>query len=248
MSRVRAFQSCPACFELEYILKVPRKTHIALPRGGALHEGVQVARQAVMDGAWDEYTLDNAVTTAINVFEDEIAEIDPGNLDLGSTAYMTPADAKSDIRSMVTVAINEIVATEVAVGIAAVEARVDFAGILPFFFDAYADVLLKDGTLKDLKSSGKKAPPDAWARIQLLVYGLPWHRAGQHVQLQIDQVMLPTKTQLHPSVAFHAVESQPHNFDAAQKLVLQTAAAISTGIFPPRPSWSCRYQHGFEAA
>jgi len=245
-SRVRSFQTCPACFEMEYILKIPRRVHIALPRGSALHAGVQVARQAVIDEG--TYSTEDAVDAAVGVFRAELEKIDPANLDLGAnSSYLTPLDAAKDVEALTTAAVEQIVSTEVAIGIAAIEARVDFEGILPFFFDAYADVLLRDGTLKDLKSSGKKVEPDAWARIQLLIYGLPWHHAGQRVQLQIDQVTLPTKTQLTPSVQFHAVESAPANFDAAEKLVLQTAAAISTGIFPARPSWACHYPHGFES-
>jgi hypothetical protein len=245
-SRVSMYNRCPACFEWIYVLHQPARMHIALPRGIAVHAGVHAAREMVMDGR--EMDVDLCWSIAINTYEYEVAKIDPCQLDLGSTSYKTSRDAAGHIVELVKRAIPEIVlARDARVGIYQAEARVDFTDIFPFDFECYLDVLLKDGTFADLKTANRAGPPDVWSYTQLRLYALPWFKAGQPTQLVIDQVALPTVKNPIPAVNFYEASATADHFAAVEKLVMDTAAAISTGIFPARPGWWCKTEHGLAA-
>lgn len=245
-SRVSTFNRCPACFEWLYVLRQPARMHIALPRGIAVHAGVQSARNVVMQGG--EVDPHYHAEWAVERYDEEWRRIDPAHLDLGSTAYKAPADGSQDVYSLSEAAIRGVVmARDARVGILECEARVDYSHIFPFEFECYLDALLVDGTFADLKTANRAEAPDVWSYIQLRLYAMPWYLASQPTQLVIDQVALPTKKEPSPRVSFYEAEASPEKFEAARKLVLDTAAAISTGIFPARPGWWCKTEHSLAA-
>jgi hypothetical protein len=240
------FGRCPACFSAIYIEHLPARMHIALPRGIAVHAGVHAARRSVILG--EAPHLDDCVALAVDTLRAEVEKIDPAMLDLGSTKYNRPMDAWADVSELTSAAVKNIVLVrDSRVGISETEARVDYGDTFPFEFEAYLDVLLKDGTFADLKTANRAEQPDVWAMIQLRLYSLPWFLAGQPTQLVIDQVALPTAKNPIPRVSFYEAEASPEKFAATRELVIQTARAISTGIFPPRPGWWCKTEHSLAA-
>jgi hypothetical protein len=245
-SRVSMFGHCPACFEWQYVLRQPVRIHVALPRGVAVHVGVHAARKQVMAG--DQIAIGDCLALAHDSLFDELDKIDPAMLDLGSLFYQSGADAAGHVRDLTEQAIRQIVMVRDArVGIVAVESRVDYSHIFPFEFEAYLDALLVGGIFPDLKTSSKVGQPDVWAYTQLRLYSLPWFLDGQPTQLVIDQVALPTPKNPIPRVSFFEAEASPEKYEATRKLVLDTAAAISTGIFPARPGFWCKTDHRLAA-
>lgn len=245
-SRLSLFGHCPACFEWLYVLKQPARMHVALPRGIAVHAGVHAARREVMLGS--PINVDDCIALAVDTLREEVDKIDVGMLDLGSTKYSTAMDAWRDVSELTGAAITGIVvARDERVGLAECEARVDFTDIFPFDFECYLDVLLKDGTFADLKTANRVGQPDTWAYTQLRLYSLPWFLDGQPTQLVIDQVALPTAKEPSPRVNFYEAEASAEKYAATRDLVIKTAEAISTGIFPPRPGYWCKVDHRLAA-
>ncbi len=239
-SSLRLFNQCSECWFRQYVENEPGRVGIALPFGVAVHEGVAEARRR-SDGLSDP-----AEALAVEVFEAEIADIEPSLLDLGATGYSDPLKAKDDVVRLVRHGVHHILPHELG-RILEVECRPDFASLFPFAVEGYIDVMLRsqDGgiLLKDLKTAKDKREPDVWGKIQLRLYSLPWFLAEQSVDLQID-----TLTKQKPSTYFPtAVETSSAQYMATYEWVLKTAGAISSamrsGDFPASPSWSCRYDH-----
>lgn len=238
-SRVILFNKCPACFEAQYVDKKPSKIHIALPFGSAVHSGVQAARSAVRSGEDIDMLTGDYVEIALGAFTDEFQKIEPALRDMGSESLDGIAGRISKVTEA---AIRALLPEEKRIGIKAIEAEIDFTDVFPFQFLAYLDVMLVDGTLKDLKTASKAGLPDAYAAFQLTTYGLPWQRAGESVQLQIDQV-----TKAKGEVTSYRLGVVAEEYQRVERLVVDTALAIQTGIFPPRPGWWCRFDHGLPA-
>lgn len=245
-SRISAYSRCPACFAYQYIDKQPVRIHISLPRGVAVHAGVHAARKQVMAG--DAVAVDDCVAVAHDSLKAELKHADPALLDLGSTGYAKGEDAAPDVRTFTETAIKQaVLARDARVGIVEVEARVDYSAIFPFDFEAYLDVLLVGGIFPDLKTSSGAWPPDWMAFTQLRLYSLPWYLEGQPIGgLVIDQVRLPTPRK-PAMVHFFEASAEPEHYEATRKFVLDVAAGISTGVFPPRPNQFCKMEHSLAA-
>jgi hypothetical protein len=129
------------------------------------------------------------------------------------------------------------------------EAREQFVdGVKPCFpfpVKAFLDVLYKNGVLKDAKTASRNGSPDRLAALQLLMYGMPWWRAGQPQKLGWD-VLVKTK---NPDMAVYWVngtgEATDEQYEYARWRVLAAADSICAGDFPPNDgSLFCHYEHG----
>lgn len=242
---MRAFLDCPQCWYRSRILGEPGRIGISLPIGNAVHEGMAHARRRAAASA---ELNEEAVAIAADTLEREIARVEPGLLDFEVTAS-DPGVAKDLVVRLVGRGIERLIPEELKRGYVEIEARPDFGPLFPFTVDGYTDVILAGPILlfKDLKTSKDKREPDAFAKMQLRLYTLPWHAAGQEVQMQID-----TLTKSGPVPVFHtAVESNGDGYQGVREWVLQTAGAISdameSGDFPAHPGRFCDYPHPMAA-
>ena len=249
-SSMQLFHDCPECWYLRYVERLPERKHIALPRGGAVHAGLQYARERVLGG--HTITTQDAVDHAVATFEGEIATTDRALLDLGD--YASTDGARDDVALLTGQAVETFLPQDVAVGIWAVEARVDFGDIFPFAVEAYADSILTDLTIQDTKTGSKAGEPDEWNRLQLRIYGIPFALAGQKPKARVQRVW-PRNDRLRGRVAeahFWEWDWSPWQYDKARQWVLQTAGMISdamaSGEFPARPSFKCKWPHFEEVA
>lgn len=241
MSRARLFDACPRCFWEQYVMQRPQRVHIALPVGSAVHAGVQHVRAALLKAA-SLPTTDEVLDVTRDALTYELGRVERELLD----ADLTDDQAADQSVALVKAALTEILPREAEIGVAAVEVAIDYEDVFPFVFEAYADVILSDLTLKDLKTSKTIKAPDMFAEFQLGAYGLPWHRAGQQVQLQVDQIVKPSPRQPEPRVAAYPILADAGRFNAVEHWLLETADAISSCM--ERDHWPIRlsnYSHRF---
>ncbi len=128
------------------------------------------------------------------------------------------------------------------------EAQEQFVGgampCFPFPVKAFLDVLYANDTLKDAKTSSRNGSPDNLAAIQLLMYGMPWWKAGQAQKLGWD-VMIKTK---NPDCATYwwrgDGQALDEDYEYVHGRVLQAADDICAGRFPANDgSLFCKYLH-----
>ncbi len=118
--------------------------------------------------------------------------------------------------------------------------------LFPFPFLAYADAMYENA-LKDTKTAHRLLMPDYLTALQLTLYRLPWLQAGYtDFKAGIDQFAKRKDEQLTKEKDYRAywLESDESRDQQAIKFVLQVAQDISRGIFPPRPSYMCLFDHG----
>ena len=117
--------------------------------------------------------------------------------------------------------------------------------VFPFPVKAFLDVMYANGVIKDLKTSSRNGSPDSLASLQLLMYGLPWWKAGEPQKLGFD-VAIKTKS---PDFATYWLngtgEVSDEQYAYARWRVLQAADDICAGRFRPADgNLFCRYEHG----
>lgn len=141
----------------------------------------------------------------------------------------------------------------------AVEAFVDFEGIFPFDFVGYLDVAYRVRRLggrrgevlaiNDDKTTAKPPhKPEWWTACQVTAYGMPWQRSGQPWVGQVVQVAESgTKkagTAGIPQVNVYRLVPTNDQVEAVRRQILSAAGVVSSGHFPPTPSWLCKFDHG----
>ena len=241
-SALTTFLDCPACYYAMYVEGLKGKTSISLPFGSAVHEGIAEARK-IAAGFKAE---GDPLQVAAEALDRELELIEPGHLYVGATAEL---HTKDNVIRIVKNAIEYMLPEERRRGIVAVESRVEFGSAFPFFVEAYADVILGGPLLliKDTKTAKDARDPEVWSHIQVRLYGLPWHVAGQDVELQIDTFPKSGRHNYIPS----AVPTTEIHYEATRQWVLQTAGLISdamrSGNFPARPNWKCKFDHELAA-
>ena len=199
-------------------------------------------------GQEDEFAASSALDVAAETLEQEIARYDPALLDFEVTAPSADK-AKDLVVELVQRGIDKLLPEEIKRGIVAVESRPDFGPIFPFQIDGYIDVILAGPILlfKDLKSAKDSREPEGLNKAQLRFYSLPWHVAGQEVELQIDTLPKTGKTQ----VMHTAVEASGDGYNDVRNWVLHTAGLISdamrSGDFPAHPGRFCDFGHAMAA-
>ena len=243
-SSLRSFLDCPECWYRSRILGESGRMGISLPIGNAIHEGLAEARRiaAGFKGEGDPLQV------AAEQLDVEIGKIEPGLLDFESTAA-TPDEAKDLVVRLVKRGIEILLPEEERRGIVAVESRPEYGHLFPFTIDGYIDVIIGGPVLlfKDLKSARDGREPDGFYKAQLRLYTLPWHLAGQEVQMQIDTLPKTGKTAWIPT----AVETTGDGYESVREWVLKTAGQISdamkSGDFPAHPGRFCDYPHPMAA-
>lgn len=255
-TQVRTYLTCGACYEARYVLGEPRVVTPALAVGSAVHEALNVTRRARSEGrAVAEQELLEAVGDAYEgalagLGRDGEAPARPPILKLGS-AYRDPGQAKDEAIALAKHAVPAVLAAEEGRRLLAVEAQVDFRGVFPFPFAAYADVMLDDptwetfGTLKDAKTASKDIRPDEWAAWQLGTYALPWWLAKETIGLGIDQIVKTKVPVVHvwtePGYSLRPTDDEMRRL---HETIVGAADDISAGRFPPCPNpFGCDYPH-----
>lgn len=193
--------------------------------------------------------------------------------------YADLGEAKDKGVAVIRATLPEMVKYDLAAGVEAAEARVwglgapldpdtahnddeaqDYAdeaaaGLAPVFpgfsVKAYLDVKYPTA-IKDFKTSSRKGVPDDLAKLQLIMYGLPWAMAGDAQDLGWD---VTTKTK-EPEFASYWLKSlddpelRPGQITDAEYRyalwrVLRAAEGISAGRFEPNEaSFFHKYSHG----
>lgn len=114
----------------------------------------------------------------------------------------------------------------------------------PFPVKGILDVLYANQVLKDAKTSSRNGAPDNLAAIQLLLYGMPWWKAGEPQKLGWD-VLIKTK---NPDCATYWWRGDgvalDEDYQYAHDRVMQAADDICAGRFPANNgSLFCKYEH-----
>jgi len=248
-SQVVRYMTCPACFEAERILRIPKPLSINLPIGGATHKAVEFMRMERM--AQRQVKLNDAIEFAVEHFESEVSvPVDDESgvelvLDLGST-YKSLDQAKDKVADLTRYALPLIAQLDDRRGgVSAVELDLfNFPQQYPFAFHGRMDVLYggsgfdpTTATLGgDLKTSkDRQKAPDVYAAIQLTLYA---EHCG--VPMVADVV---SKTQ-PPEFHSYDLQASAEQIVHVHQIVLDVADGIMAGRFPPRPSYLCNYSHG----
>ncbi len=269
-SMIRAYHACPSCFEKQYILNqrpVQEAAHISFLLGSAVHRGVEEARKALKreTSAGDvdlnsplPFDIEQCIEDSIAEFKSELAKIQL--LDFGGTRYaeMGPEEIVSvanlglerteaiyaDIRAMSDAALRRIIVPERSIGVAGMEEWVNFPKeVFPFRVRGKLDTRLSDGTIKDLKTANAGKPPDAFNAIQLVLYCYSRHLQGEVVKAQVDQLVKNEALEIFS----YPITPTEAEYAAVHSMVIETARAIWKGIFPPRPGFYCKFDHGLPA-
>jgi hypothetical protein len=284
-SQVWAYISCPACFEAERILKIPKPMSADLMVGRFAHASLAAMRSDLVDGGND--TDDHYLEVGSEAFDEVITrqvdrddEGDETPIEIELTKKYTDLGAAKDAAARLTrFALPIIAKYDRAAGVLAAEARVRHLGqsfgaypelrsalsdeekadvddeareqfvdgvepCFPFPVKAFLDVIYQNGVLKDAKTSSRNGSPDNLAAIQLLMYGMPWWKAGQGQKLGWD-VMIKTK---NPDVAAYWWRGDgvalDEDYEYVHERVLQAADDICAGRFPANNgSLFCKYDH-----
>lgn len=243
-SSLRSFLDCPQCWYRSRILEEPGRVGISLPIGNAVHEGIAEARRLAAGFIAEGDPLQRAAEH----LDYEIGRVEPALMDYEQAAPDNGM-AKDLVVRLVDRGIRLLLPEEERRGIVEVECRPDFGSIFPFTIDGYIDVILAGPTLtfKDLKTARDLREPEGFYKAQVRLYTLPWHIAGQEVEMQIDTI---SKTAGH-KVMHTAVESSANGYEDVRRWVLSTAGAISdamkSGDFPAHPGRFCQWPHAMAA-
>ncbi len=255
-TQARTYLTCGACYEARYVLGEPRIVTPALAIGSAVHEALSQSRRARMDGR--DLASTEWLEAIGEAFDGAIAGVDrngdtpaePPSLKLGNS-YGSAGQAKDEAITLARHAVPAVIAAEADYRLLAVEAQVDFRGVFPFPFAAYADVLLDDaswltfGTIKDAKTASRDTRPDEWAAWQLGTYGLPWWLAREPIGLGVDQIVKTKAPVVHvwtePGYSLQPTDAEMRRL---YETITGAARDISAGRFPPCPNpFGCDYEH-----
>lgn len=246
-TQVTRMLSCGACYEAEYVLRIPKAVSINLPIGGAVHKGIEwmrmerLARRPVKVGEAAEFAVSHFESeTTLSADEESGVEL---TIDLGST-YKSLDAGKDKVNDLVRFALNEIAKLDDARGgVAAVELDlINYPTPYPFEFHGRIDALYgrtvhEPTGISDLKTSkDRNKAPDTDAAIQLTLYSEFF--PGIPVLADVLSKTQPPELHAWRLRVDDAVRARVHT------LVLNVAENISAGRFLPNPSWKCNYTHG----
>jgi hypothetical protein len=296
-TQVWSYISCPACYEAERILKVPKPMSADLMVGRFAHASLAHMRTLLMQPALiddkrvildtsPEFT-EECIARGSDAFDEVLTrqvdrdeEGDETPIEIELTKKYTDLGAAKDAAAKLTRYSLPIIAKyDRAAGVLAAEARVRHLGqsmfgypdlyaqlsaeeqqdaqeesreqfvdgavpCFPFPVKAYLDVLYQNSVLKDAKTSSRNGSPDNLAAIQLLMYGMPWWKAGEAQKLGWD-VMIKTK---NPDCATYWWRGDgvalDEDYEYVRGRVLEAADDICAGRFPANDgSLFCKYLH-----
>lgn len=232
-SQVTLYQTCPACYELQYVKKEPQPLSIALPLGGAVHYGIEYQRRQILAGEVPDY--EDVVETAAGHFDDEVRRAE--SIDLGKLSSV--GEAKDSVVKTLRFASPRLMTLDQQRGLVATELDLkDFPSPWPFEMRGRVDVLYGPGpglcnAGADLKTAARADYPSEAISLQLGIY-----RESIPVAWYVDQV---TKARQPLLTTYELGED---GRDYVWNTVIDIAEHISAGDFPPRPSFMCRYIHG----
>jgi hypothetical protein len=265
-SQVSQYARCPSCYEARYVHGWRTPVSINLVLGHALHEAVKQVRTCHV---LSHQSLPNPKDVASDAFDAELKSgIDKetgaeATIDL-SSQFRSIGEAKDMAVQMAAFAAETLMPIDVELGLKAVEVRIWGLGqpydtgeqqwqktmrstpIFPFPFLAYADAMYENA-LKDTKTAHRLLMPDYLTALQLTLYRLPWRRTGYtDFKAGVDQFAKRKGEELTPEKDYRAywLDSDEERDQQAIDFVLQIAGDISKGIFPPRPSYMCLFDHG----
>lgn len=265
-SQAMAYMQCPACFEYEYILEKPRKVKGVLVAGRAVHAAWAHARRLAMREELPDLStpsfLEDCTEVAMLGAAEGMEIGDPFDPDPPKDVihvwtekgpWSSPDAMLASIRETVPLSLTSpvidkstgqttqvpMLAMERMVGIAEVEAPVDFGMSYPFPVIGYIDVRLKDRMIKDTKTTSRNVAPDAYTTIQLANYAMPdFDRYGRVIPLGVDQHVKNTTRFL---TNYWSLVPSPTQMEHVRQIILDVAEGISAGRFPVRPGYWCRY-------
>jgi PD-(D/E)XK nuclease superfamily len=231
-SQITEYLSCPECFRLNRIDRVPHPLSVALPIGGAVHKAVELQRGVILSKN-AEGRLEEAIDAAAWHFD---KSLDVEEVDL--SGYGSVGEAKDHAVAITRYVLPEIAKLDAQRGLVAAELDLrDFDNPWPFPMHGRVDALygpspdLCHGGA-DMKTASKQAKPAFAAALQIAIY-----RSFLPVTWFIDQV---AKTKV-PSLVTYVLSDDGDEFVRA--LVLDVADRIARGDFPPRPGFLCKYAH-----
>ena len=257
-SQVTSYLSCPLCYYLGRIKKLPKPLSINLPWGSGIHKGLEVAR---LSTAPAPQRLREAIEAATGHFDAECAQpvdeetgepID-AEIDLGEK-FNSLGEVKDKVAAMAEFAIPRVLALDAKRGkIAAVEFNLSMLGVSPYPFaiegrmdaiysDWLTDTKPEDCELSaDFKTSSKQEPPDELTAIAQTMYREHWTMRGKELLILADVA----DKRVHPEVKSYPLVVDDYAQELTHRTVLDVADGISAGRFPPHPSWRCDYIHGY---
>jgi hypothetical protein len=257
-SQVTSYLSCPLCYYLGRVRKMPKPLGVALPIGSAVHKAVETARLAVQAG--NTHWAPNG-DVAAEWFDQEVAQpideetgevLDVMEIDLGSK-FTTLGQAKDQAVELAKFAVPEILKLDKKRGkVTAVEFNLSMLEALPYPFaiqgrmDAlYCDWLEETkpefcALSADLKTSSKQEPPDELTAIAQTIYREHWTVRDLPMLIFADVA----DKRIHPEVKSYPLVVDEYAEKMTHQIVLDVADGISAGRFPPHPSWRCDYLHG----
>lgn len=266
-NQARVYIQCPACFEAEYVLQLPRKVKAVMAVGAAVHQAWAHARRERMAGRVETMPdcLEQGVIGLSVGFQlgDPLDPDPPADVELlwhgrWSNATTCEREVLEMVpQSMAAIPVDRATGTQLGypmldieskLGILSVEEAIDFENCFPFPLIGYSDVRLRwleqSSMIKDTKTTSRNTPPDAYAAMQLGLYGLPdFLRHHKLIPLAVDQ-HVKTKTQF--TTNYWALGPSREQILRVRDLVIAAAEGIAAGRFPARPGWWCRYseRHG----
>ena len=273
-SQISAYARCPACYEGRYVHQWRTPVSINLVLGHALHEALKEARTTrLLTPTQTTYHADTLQSDPREVASDAFdVELRSGldketgaeaTIDL-SSQFRSIGEAKDMAVSLADFAIKTLIPIDLELGLKAVEVRIWGLGqpydnderqwaetnltepVFPFPFLAYADAMYENA-LKDAKTAHRLLMPDYLTALQLTLYRLPWLKAGySDFKAGVDQFAKRKGEDLTPEKDYRGywLDSDQERDQRAINFVLQITEDISKGIFPPRPSYMCAFDHG----
>lgn len=263
-SQATRWMICGACYELEYVLKVPKPMSVNLPLGGAVHRAVETMRHRMIAGTEElidfaEVAVEHFTGDGLGFDKESEVEV---QLDLGK--YASLDKAKDDLVRFVRFAIPELHQLDQQRGVIAAEINLKDlpceVEVWPFEMRGVIDALYGDSAtmvpnlLGDLKTSSKQQCPDISAAVQFGIYRHHFWKHGHSLGVLADVLAKTAK----PSLRTYSLSSTDMEQEGVERLVLDVAQRISEGYFPPRPGFLCSYNHnlprfsvaieGYEAA
>lgn len=246
-SQVNRYLSCAACYEADYILRIPKPVSINLPIGSGVHAGIEWMRMQRMQK--QGVKISELTELAVNHYELETstaADAESGTeliIDLGSS-YKSLDEGKDKVADLVRFAAPLIAELDdQRGGVAAAELDlVNFPSPYPFEFHGRLDALYGPDVespvgIGDVKTSRDRfKAPDADAAIQLTLYA----EFFPGVWVMADVI---SKTQ-PPEFHSWRLRVDDKAVTRVHNLVVEVAVGISAGRFLPSPSWKCNYSHG----
>jgi hypothetical protein len=258
-SQVTEFLGCPFCYYLARVKKVPKPVHVSLPMGGGLHKAVEHIRTKLVggprQGGGDPTThIPEAIDLAAGHFEQSLTvdEETGGEIIVDMSDYGELAEVKDHTVKLARYLLPEITKLDVQRGLLHAETEIadlDVPNPWPFRIKGRIDAMYGENRGEndfvvmgeDLKTGKKQEAPGLSAAIQCAIYdsfigGVRW---------AVD-VLAKTKT---PSFKSYWMGERGYLDEGehrrVRELVLDVADRISAGDFPKRPSWMCKYEHGY---